>query len=113
MSWTQAVLQGGLRLLDDLSTGVLAQVYPIGSVREAVASCDRQPDRSLLDDTIPPAAMARPCWSSGMTAGAADDLLPEQVRQCAPCPVRAGRQAANELGHQPVHPRGPNRELQI
>ena len=38
---TQAVLPGGPRLSDYLSIGVLAQVYPIASVREALASCGR------------------------------------------------------------------------
>ena len=41
MSRTQAVLPGGPRLSDYLSIGVLAQVYPIESVREALASCGR------------------------------------------------------------------------
>lgn len=45
MSRTQAVLPGGPRLSDYLSIGVLAQVYPIGSVREALASCGRQSRR--------------------------------------------------------------------
>jgi hypothetical protein len=41
MSRTQAVLPGGPRLSDYLSIGVLAQVYPIGAVRKALASCGR------------------------------------------------------------------------
>ena len=45
MSRTQAVLPGGPRLSDYLSIGVLAQVYPITSVREALASCGRESRR--------------------------------------------------------------------
>ena len=41
MSRTQAVLPGGPRLSDYLSIGVIAQVYPIAAVREALASCGR------------------------------------------------------------------------
>ena len=41
MSRTQAVLPGGPRFSDYLSIGVLAQVYPIAAVREALASCGR------------------------------------------------------------------------
>ena len=41
MSRTQAVLPGGPRLSDYLSIGVIAQVYPITAVREALASCGR------------------------------------------------------------------------
>ena len=41
MSRTQAVLPGGPRLSDYLSIGVIAQVYPIAAVREALASCSR------------------------------------------------------------------------
>ena len=45
MSRTQAVLPGGPRLSDYLSIGVLAQVYPISAVREALASCGRESRR--------------------------------------------------------------------
>ena len=41
MSRTEAVLPGGLRLSDYLSIGVIAQVYPMAAVREAVACCGR------------------------------------------------------------------------
>ena len=41
MSRTQAVLPGGPRLSDYLSIGVIAHVYPIAAVREALASCGR------------------------------------------------------------------------
>ena len=45
MSRTQAVLPGGPRLSDYLSIGVIAQVYPIAAVREALASCGRDSRR--------------------------------------------------------------------
>ena len=54
MSRTQAVLPGGPRLSDYLSIGVLAQVYPIPSVREALASCGRESRRQR---DLPAAAM--------------------------------------------------------
>ena len=54
MSRTQAVLPGGPRLSDYLSIGVLAQVYPIGAVRKALASCGRA---SLRQRALPAEAM--------------------------------------------------------
>ena len=54
MSRTQAVLPGGPRLSDYLSIGVLAQVYPIAAVREALASCGRA---SLRQRALPAEAM--------------------------------------------------------
>ena len=51
---TQAVLPGGPRLSDYLSIGVLAQVYPIAAVREALASCGRA---SLRQRALPAEAM--------------------------------------------------------
>ena len=45
MSRTQAVLPGGPRLSDYLSIGVLAQVYPIAAVRQALVSRGRESRR--------------------------------------------------------------------
>lgn len=49
-SRTQAVLPSGPRLSDYLIIGALAQVYPIGSIPEALASCGRQ--RNLPAETM-------------------------------------------------------------